>query len=77
MKTLNIIFLAIILQVITLETTFAEIIKVPEQFSKIQDAIEYSSNGDTVLVYPGTYNEKIWFKGKEILVEILLAITHE
>ena len=76
MKTLNIIFLAIILQVTTLETTFAEIIKVPEQFSEIQDAIEYSSNGDTVLVYPGTYNEKIWFKGKEILVGSLFITTN-
>ena len=76
MKTLIIIFFTIILQSLPIKTTFAEIIKVPEQFSKIQDAIEYSSNGDTVLVYPGTYHEKIWFKGKEIIVGSLFILTN-
>ncbi|MCK4677015.1 MAG: carboxypeptidase regulatory-like domain-containing protein [Bacteroidales bacterium] len=76
MKTLNIIFLAIILQSLTLKTAFAEIIKVPEQFSEIQDAIDYASNGDTVLVYPGIYQEQIVFGGKKILVGSLFVLTN-
>ena len=35
---------------------------------KIQDAIDRSSNGDLVLVQPGTYYENIDFKGKAIYV---------
>ncbi|MCK4677016.1 MAG: carboxypeptidase regulatory-like domain-containing protein [Bacteroidales bacterium] len=77
MKILNIIFLAIILQSLTLKTAFTEIIKVPEQFSEIQDAIDYASDGDTVLVYPGIYQEWIVFSGKEILVGSLFILTND
>ncbi|MBC8486167.1 MAG: hypothetical protein H8D45_09010 [Bacteroidetes bacterium] len=76
MKILNIIFLTIILQSLALKTVFAEIIKVPEQFPEIQDAIDYASDGDTVLVYPGIYQEQIWFGGKEILVDSLFILTN-
>jgi len=37
-------------------------------FATIQAAIDYSWNGDTVLVYPGTYLENINFNGKNIIV---------
>ncbi|MCP5062773.1 MAG: hypothetical protein GY936_09940 [Ignavibacteriae bacterium] len=43
-------------------------IKVPEQFSKIQDAINYSSDGDTIIVDPGRYFENINFNGKKIVL---------
>ncbi|MFC1783802.1 hypothetical protein ACFL02_09505 [Planctomycetota bacterium] len=39
-----------------------------EDFDNIQDGIDYSSDGDIVEVKPGTYNEKINFYGKKILV---------
>lgn len=41
---------------------------VPSQYSTIQNAINVSSNGDTILIAPGTYNEAISFIGKDIVV---------
>lgn len=46
----------------------AKIHKVPADFSTIQAAINSSSNGDTVVVYPGTYFENINYRGKNIVV---------
>jgi parallel beta-helix repeat protein len=41
---------------------------VPAEFAKIQEAINASAAGDTVLVAPGTYVENLNFKGKNITV---------
>jgi len=41
---------------------------VPSQYSTIQSAIISCSNGDTVLVQPGTYMENINFRGKRIVL---------
>src|SRR5436309_506423 len=43
-------------------------INIPADYPTIQAGINASSNGDTVLVAPGTYNENIDFKGKAITV---------
>ncbi len=40
--------------------------RVPEDYSKIQLAIDYASDGDTILVSPGTYTESIKFRRKAI-----------
>ncbi len=44
------------------------LVTVPDDYSTIQEAIDQSKNGDTVLVKPGTYTENIDFKGKNILL---------
>ena len=41
---------------------------VPENFSTIQEAIDYSLDGDTIRVSAGTYYENINFNGKNISV---------
>lgn len=45
-----------------------EIIRVPADYPTIQEAIDASSDGDVVMVSPGTYYEGIEFKGKNILL---------
>ncbi len=42
------------------------VIYVPGQFSYIQDAIDSASDGDVIIVEPGTYYESIDFGGKNI-----------
>ena len=45
------------------------IFNVPSQYSTIQEAINVSSSGDTVLVESGTYYESnLSFDGKEIIL---------
>ena len=46
----------------------AEVIHVPQDFSKIQDAIDASVNSDTILVDEGTYFENLNYKGKNVVV---------
>jgi hypothetical protein len=46
----------------------ANTIRVPQDYAAIQEAIDHSQHGDTVLVAPGTYYENINFKGKNIIV---------
>ncbi|MBK9403031.1 MAG: T9SS type A sorting domain-containing protein [Ignavibacteria bacterium] len=49
-------------------TANAFIRNVPSQYPTIQSAINASSNGDTVLVQPGTYLENVNFRGKKIVL---------
>jgi len=42
---------------------------VPDDYSTIQGAIDAVSNGDSVVVRPGTYHENINFAGKKITVK--------
>ena len=47
---------------------WAATIRVPGDKATIQAAISSATNGDTVLVYPGTYYENICFRGKKIVL---------
>lgn len=44
-------------------------------YTSIQEGIDNSVNGDTVLVYPGIYYENINFNGKNITVASLYLMT--
>jgi parallel beta-helix repeat protein len=55
--------------VLSISTAFSATIYVPDNYSRIQDAIDASVNGDTVIVRPGTYQENIDFLGKAITVK--------
>ena len=52
-------------------------IAVPGAAPTIQSAIDFASNGDTVLVQPGTYFENINFNGKNIVVGSLYLTTRD
>jgi len=53
----------------------ATTINVPADIGTIQGGIDLATNGDTVLVQPGTYMENIDFNGKNIVVGSLMLIT--
>ena len=60
--------IAAALSLIAVPSSQAAIINVPAGQPTIQGAINAASNGDTVLVAPGTYRENINFEGKAITV---------
>lgn len=51
-----------------ISVSYSTIINVPGQQPTIQAGINASSNGDTVLVEPGTYMENVNFRGKRIVL---------
>ncbi|MBE0653321.1 MAG: right-handed parallel beta-helix repeat-containing protein [Bacteroidales bacterium] len=53
---------------ISVNVISAQIIHVPGHYNSIQDAINASTNGDTILVGEGTYFENINYIGKSITV---------
>ncbi len=53
------------------------VLNVPEEFRAIQAAIDGAEDGDTVLVHPGLYRERIDFSGKEIVVGSLFLVEPE
>ncbi|MCK4505289.1 MAG: T9SS type A sorting domain-containing protein [Candidatus Aegiribacteria sp.] len=54
--------------ILTSSIAFSATYFVPEDYHTIQEAIDVTSDGDTVLVLPGTYVENISFLGKDITV---------
>jgi hypothetical protein len=55
--------------------TFATVINIPADFSTIQEGIDASSDGDTVLVQPSTYYENINFNGHNITLGSMFIMT--
>ena len=64
--------LFIILSILRADTFY-----VPGDFSSIQSAINAASNSDSILVWPGLYEETLDFDGKEIVVSSLYFIAND
>ncbi len=56
---------------------FATIINIPDDYPTIQEGIDSSTDGDTVLVQPGTYVENINFNGHNITLGSLFLTTRD
>jgi len=73
MKTYILFFMLLSIVSATYSTT----IKVPEDYSTIQLAINAAQDGDTVLVARGTYAENINFRGKGIVLTSYFILTQD
>jgi parallel beta-helix repeat protein len=51
------------------------LVNVPQDYLLIQTAIDASNHGDTILVHPGTYHERINYNGKNLIVGSLYLTT--
>jgi len=69
----NILGISILLSVLIYTSGFSAVINVPADYPNIQQGIDASSNGDTVLVADGVYsgngNRDITFGGKQIVLK--------
>lgn len=68
-------FLTIVFVCLSLSVSYADIINVPDDFDSIQDAIDESERGDTVLVQPGVYEENLDYGRRDITVGSLYLTT--
>ncbi|MBT4523848.1 MAG: hypothetical protein HOI88_02850 [Phycisphaerae bacterium] len=69
MRRFEILLLSLCLPTSSFATTWTVDDFGKADFNSIQQAIDASSNGDTILVYSGIYLEAINFNGKSISVE--------
>ncbi len=75
MNRFIIISFFLFLHIILIATTHTISLDGTGDFTEIQEGINASIDGDTVLVYPGTYYENINFNGKNITVASLYITT--
>jgi len=75
MKRFVLISLFLFLHTILIATTHTISLDGTGDFTEIQEGINASIDGDTVLVYPGTYYENINYNGKNITVASLYLTT--
>lgn len=64
--SLPLFFLAILM--VFLDPSEAAVIRVPDDYESLQTAIDSAAAGDTVLISPGRYQERITFRGRNITV---------
>jgi hypothetical protein len=73
---MNRIFLSTIISFFCISfSAYCTIINIPADYPTIQQGINASSDGDTVLVQPGTYVENINFNGHNIVLGSLFLTT--
>ncbi|MCP4581863.1 MAG: T9SS type A sorting domain-containing protein [candidate division Zixibacteria bacterium] len=75
MNQSKILIISLIILIITVPLSFATIIDIPDDYATIQAGIDISTDGDTVLVQPGTYVENINFNEHNIVLGSLFLTT--
>jgi hypothetical protein len=73
MKAASIIFITLVLAVA--QASIARVVIIPGDYPTIQEGIDSCTDGDTVLVKPGTYYENINFNGHNIVVASFFLTT--
>ncbi len=69
--------LSIVTLFLLMVPVFATTINIPGDYATIQDGIEAASDGDTVLVHPGTFYGAIDFLGKSIVLGSLYILEED
>lgn len=68
-------YLLLLTVVLLVNISFARFIHVPDDRETIQEAVDIASNGDVVLIHPGTYHENIVINGGIISLASLYYTT--
>jgi predicted outer membrane repeat protein len=74
-KIISQVLTIIVITIVVLSPARARIIDVPDEYSTIQEGIDASGDGDTVLVSIGSYREVIDFRGRRILLSSMFSMT--
>gem|GEM_PF-1666234 len=64
----NILVVLVVFSLLVVPRVCADVINVPGEQGTIQAAINFSTDGDTILVEPGNWPERVSFRGKSVLV---------
>ncbi len=71
------ILFILLLILIIFTNSYSNIINVPTDYSLIQSAISNASDGDSIIVNPGIYEESINLKGKNIFISSLYYLNQD
>ncbi|MDD4157494.1 MAG: choice-of-anchor Q domain-containing protein [Candidatus Cloacimonetes bacterium] len=77
MKKTYILFIILNITLTLFSTSYTVKLDGTGDFTSIQEAINASTNGTTIVVYPGRYYENINFSGKNIFLTSLYSISND